>query len=83
MNRAHNDQAQWRIDGTATILDNNIVSVYLGTDASGTLIGSAQVDPLDGTFDVRVRGSAVTPTASTVFVQTSRGGQAVTTFTQK
>ncbi|HEY3752929.1 MAG TPA: hypothetical protein VGL80_27395 [Pseudonocardiaceae bacterium] len=77
------DQAQWRIDGTATILDNNIVSVYLGTDASGTLIGSAQVDPLDGTFDVRVRGSAVTPTASTVFVQTSRGGQAVTTFTQK
>jgi hypothetical protein len=70
------DQAQWRIDGTASILDNNVVSVYAGTNANGALIGSAQVDPLDGTFDVRVRGSGV-PGASTVFVQTSRGGQAL------
>jgi hypothetical protein len=77
------DQAQWRIDGTATILDNNVVSVFLGTDGSGALIGTAQVDPLDGTFDVRVRGSGVPPTGGTVFVQTSRGGQAVSTFTQK
>ncbi|HEX3589736.1 MAG TPA: hypothetical protein VHV74_08885, partial [Pseudonocardiaceae bacterium] len=54
----------------------NVVSVYTGTNANGTLIGAAQVDPLDGTFDVRVRGSAV-PAAGTVFLQTSRGGQAV------
>ncbi|HEY1569769.1 MAG TPA: hypothetical protein VGG05_00390 [Pseudonocardiaceae bacterium] len=77
------DQQQWRIDGTATILDDNVVSVFLGTDASGTLIGSAQVDPLDGSFDVRVRGSAVAPSGSAVFVQSSRGGHAVAVFTQR
>jgi hypothetical protein len=71
------DQQQWRVDGSATLLDNNVVSVFLGTNASGVLIGAAQVDPLDGTFDVRVRGSAVPPSGSTVFVQSSRGGQVV------
>jgi hypothetical protein len=69
------DQSQWRIDGTASILDNDIVTVYLGNGTNGTVIGSAQVDPVDGTFDVRVRDSAVSPTGfSTVTVQSSRGG---------
>lgn len=77
------DQQQWRIDGTATILDDNVVSVYVGSSASGALIGSAQVDPLDGSFDVRVRGSAVPPSGSTVFVQSTRGGQALAVFTQQ
>jgi hypothetical protein len=78
-------QAQWRIDGTASILDNNIVTVYLGNGTNGAVIGSAQVDPVDGTFDVRVRGSNVSPTGfSTVTVQTSRGGLlANVPFTQK
>lgn len=78
------DQAQWRIDGTASILDNNIISVYSGTNASGTLIGSAQADPLDGTFDVRIRDSAVPPNSSgVVFVQSSRGGSTVALVVQK
>jgi hypothetical protein len=69
------DQAQWRIDGTASILDNNIVTVYPGTGTGGTVIGAAQVDPLDGTFDVRVRDSAVSPgIGTTVTIQSSRGG---------
>ncbi len=77
------DQAQWRIDGNTTLLDNNVVSVFLGTNAGGALIGSAQADPLDGTFDVRIRGSAVPPTGSTVFVQSSRGGSTVAVFSNK
>lgn len=77
------DQQQWRVDGTATILDNNIISVYLGLDDTGTLIGAAQVDPLDGSFDVRVRGSAVPPSGSTVFVESSRGGSTVALITLK
>jgi K319-like protein len=77
------DQAQWRIDGNASILDNNTVSVYLGLDATGKLIGSSQVDPLDGSWEVRVRGSSVAPSGSTVFVQSSRGGQIVALFTQQ
>jgi hypothetical protein len=69
------DQTQWRIDGTASILDNNIITVRLGTGTGGLIIGSAQVDPLDGTFDVRVRDSAVSPgTSTTVTIQSSRGG---------
>lgn len=69
------DQAQWRIDGTATILDNNIITVFLGNGTSGAQIGSAQVDPVDGTFDVRVKGSPVLPAGNTVVtVQSSRGG---------
>jgi hypothetical protein len=69
------DQAQWRIDGTATVLDNDIVSVFLGNGTSGALIGTAQVDPVDGSFDVRVRDSAVVPGgAGTVTVLSSRGG---------
>ena len=78
------DQAQWRIDGTASILDNNIITVFLGNGTSGVEIGSAQVDPVDGTFDVRVKGSPVSPgTATVVTVQSSRGGLTTTTFTQK
>lgn len=79
------DQAQWRIDGTASVLDNNIISVFLGNGTGGTLIGSAQVDPVDGTFDVRVRDSGVSPAGfGTVTVQSSRGGLlAGVTFTQK
>jgi hypothetical protein len=77
------DQQQWRIDGTATILDDNVVSVYVGSNATGPLIGSAQVDPLDGSWEVRVRGSAVPPSGSTVFVQSTRGGQTVALFTQQ
>jgi hypothetical protein len=69
------DQTQWRIDGTASVLDNNIITVYLGNGTGGTVIGAAQVDPLNGTFDVRVRDSGVSPgTAGTVTVQSSRGG---------
>jgi K319-like protein len=78
-------QAQWRIDGTASILDNNIITVFLGNGTTGTVIGSAQVSPVDGTFDVRVRGSNVSPTGfSTVTVQSSRGGLLTNVpFTQK
>lgn len=77
-------QAQWRIDGTATILDNNTVSVFLGTSANGTFIGSGQVDPVAGTFDVRVKPSSVSPGSfSTVFVQSSRGGTAIALITLK
>ncbi|HEX5119676.1 MAG TPA: hypothetical protein VFW65_31190, partial [Pseudonocardiaceae bacterium] len=68
-------QAQWRIDGTASILDNDVITVFLGNGTNGPVIGSAQVSPVDGTFDVRVRGSSVSPTGfSTVTVQSSRGG---------
>lgn len=75
-------QAQWRIDGNVTILSNNTVNVYLGTSANGTFIGSAQADPVAGTFDVRVRPSGVSPgSSSTVFVQTSRGGTALSLIT--
>ncbi|HEX5406477.1 MAG TPA: hypothetical protein VFX16_29745 [Pseudonocardiaceae bacterium] len=68
-------QQQWRIDGSASILDNNVVTVFLGNGTSGTIIGSAQVDPVAGTFDVRIRGSNVSPTGfGTVTLQSSRGG---------
>ncbi|HEX5497164.1 MAG TPA: hypothetical protein VFX70_21585 [Mycobacteriales bacterium] len=69
------DQAQWRIAGTASILNNNIVTVFLGNSTSGTVIGSGQVNPLDGTWEVRVRDSNVSPAGfSTVTVQSSKGG---------
>ena len=78
-------QSQWRIDGTASILDNDIVTVYLGNGTTGPVIGSAQVDPVAGTFDVRVRDSSVNPAGfSTVTVQSSRGGLLTNVpFTQK
>lgn len=77
-------QSQWRIDGTATILNNNVVNVYLGTSASGTFIGSGQVDPVAGTFDVRIKPSSVSPGSfSTVFVQSTRGGTALALISLK
>jgi hypothetical protein len=76
-------KAQWRIDGTVSILSNNTVSAFLGTSANGPFIGQQTVDPTLGTFDIRVRPSSVQPTASTVFIQTSRGATAIALVTLK
>ncbi|HEY9475149.1 MAG TPA: hypothetical protein VIS06_15050, partial [Mycobacteriales bacterium] len=67
------DSQEWRVEGTSSILDNNIVTVYLGNGTTGTVIGIAQVDTT-GAWSVRQRNSSVTPTGSTVTIQSSRGG---------
>ncbi|HEY9391071.1 MAG TPA: hypothetical protein VIR27_15070 [Mycobacteriales bacterium] len=67
------DKAEWRIEGTSSITNNNQVVVYLGTGVGGTVIGTGLVDTL-GNWTVRVRNSPVAPLGSTVTIQSTRGG---------
>ena len=68
------DSLEWRFDGTSSILDNNIVTVYLGNGTTGPVIGSAQVDTT-GAWSVRQRDSQILPGGNTtVTIVSSRGG---------
>ena len=71
---------QWRIDGTALLLGGNAITIYLGSDFSGPVIGTAQVDTT-GAWAFNLSNSPTDPGAiRTVSVRSSRGGQ-VTGFT--
>lgn len=71
--------AEWRIDGTSSIIDNNAVTVYVGSGTSGQVIGTALVDTT-GAWSVRVRNSPVSPVGGVVTIQTTRGGQQTVPF---
>lgn len=75
------DRSEWRIEGTSSILNNNTVTVYLGSSTAGTVIGTALVDTT-GAWSVRVRNSPVLPFGSTVTIQSSRGGLLAGVFFQ-
>lgn len=65
---------QWRVDGTALLLGGNTVTIYLGSDFSGPVIGTAQVDTT-GAWAFTQANSATAPGAvRTISVQSSRGG---------
>jgi hypothetical protein len=77
------DKRRWIVDGTATTLPNNTVSVFAGPDATGQLIGKATVDAA-GAWTVDVPGSDVTlgdaqcgDTVYCVSIVASRGGEAL------
>jgi hypothetical protein len=75
------DKTEWRIAGTATITNNNTVTVYLqNSDGSkGAEVGSATVEaavaPETGaTWSVRSRGGVSPNGATRLIVESSRGG---------
>ena len=66
---------QWRVDGTALLLGGNSVTIYLGSDFSGPVIGTAQVDTT-GAWAFNQSNSATDPGAvRTISVRSSRGGE--------
>jgi hypothetical protein len=74
---------EWRFDGTSSILDNNLVTVYLGSGTSGPVIGTALVDTT-GAWSVRARNSSIVPNGNTTAtIQSSRGGLLTITFTSR
>lgn len=65
---------QWRVDGTALLLGGNTVTIYLGSDFNGPVIGTAQVDTT-GAWAFTQANSATDPGAvRTISVRSSRGG---------
>ncbi len=65
---------QWRIDGTALLLGGNTVTIYLGSDFSGPVLGTAPVDTT-GAWAFTQANSATDPGAvRTISVRSSRGG---------
>ncbi|HEX5495967.1 MAG TPA: hypothetical protein VFX70_15470 [Mycobacteriales bacterium] len=67
------DKAEWRIEGTSSITNNNTVTVHLGSTTAGQIIGTGLVD-VTGAWTVRVRNSPVLPIGTTVTIESSRGG---------
>ncbi|WP_051293101.1 tandem-95 repeat protein [Citrifermentans bremense] len=67
---------EWRIDGVITTPASTSVNVYIGRDLTGTLLGTATVNP-DGTWNLRVAGSNANPlpdASNTVSAQGVPGG---------
>jgi hypothetical protein len=66
------DKAEWRVDGTATVLTNNVVTVHSGPTVDGPVIGTALVDAV-GAWTFRERNSP-SPANTTISVESSAGG---------
>jgi len=67
---------EWRVDGAITNPVSTTVSVYIGRDLTGTLLGTTTVNP-DGTWTVRLNGSGANPlpdASNTISVQGLPGG---------
>ena len=65
-------KAEWRIQGTATVVTGNVVKVHLGNDLTGTLLGQASVDALGG-WSLRLVGPQP-PASRTISLESTRGG---------
>ena len=69
-------RSQWRVTGTASIPGpGHSVTIYLGSDTTGPVIGSTTVDNL-GDWDFRERNSPI-PSGPQITIVTSLGGQLV------
>jgi hypothetical protein len=63
---------EWRVEGTAQVLNSNTITVHIGNSLTGTKLGIASPDAL-GAWSVRLAGPA--PDASrTVSIESTRGG---------
>jgi hypothetical protein len=65
-------KAEWRIQGTATVVTGNTIKVHLGNDLTGTLLGQASVDALGG-WSLRLVGPQP-PASRTISLESTRGG---------
>ncbi len=65
---------EWRVEGTATVTTNNVVTIYAGMAVGGTVIGTAAVDPVTGAWQFREKDSS-SPGSSFVSVDSTAGGQ--------
>jgi len=63
---------EWRVDGTATVVTANVVTIYAGSTVGGPVIGTAMVDAL-GAWTFRERNSP-SPASATISVESSAGG---------
>ena len=67
---------EWRVDGAVTNPVSTSVNVYIGRDLTGTLLGTATVNP-DGTWVLRLAGSGANPlpdASNTISAQGLPGG---------
>lgn len=65
---------EWRVEGTATVTGTNVITIYTGSVIPGPVLGTAAVDPLDGSWRFRQRPSA-TPGSTTISIESRAGGQ--------
>lgn len=66
------DKNEWRVDGTATVITANVVTIYAGPTVGGPVIGTAMVDAV-GAWTFRERNSP-SPASATISVESSAGG---------
>jgi PKD repeat protein len=72
--RVRTGSAEWRVEGTATVTGTNVITIHTGSTLAGPVLGTAAVDPLDGTWRFRQRPSP-TPASATISIESSAGGQ--------
>ncbi|HST65815.1 MAG TPA: hypothetical protein VLM05_11560, partial [Mycobacteriales bacterium] len=66
-------KAEWRIVGTASVVTGNVITVRLGSNLTGPVLGTASVDAL-GAWSLRLSNGPQPPASRTVSIQSSRGG---------
>jgi hypothetical protein len=66
-------KAEWRIQGTATVVTGNVITVHLGSTVTGTVLGTASVDAL-GAWSLRLANGPQPPASRTITLTSSRGG---------
>ena len=67
------DKGEWRVEGTATVTNANVIKVHLGNDLTGTLLGQASVDAL-GEWSLRLANGPQPPASRTISLESTRGG---------
>ncbi len=68
---------RWQINGRSTVKSGNMITVYLGPDTTGTVIGTAKVNALGG-WSVSKLGSTIDPGGATSITAQSSLGTMVT-----
>ncbi|HEV7657897.1 MAG TPA: hypothetical protein VGP36_24615, partial [Mycobacteriales bacterium] len=66
-------KSEWRIQGTASVVTGNVVTIWLGNTLTGTKLGTASVDAL-GAWSLRLSNGPQPPASQTISIQSSRGG---------
>ncbi len=83
-------KTEWRIQGSASLTNNNNVHVYLADANGGKLghVGDAVVEPAvapetGGTWTLRVRDGVDPGNANRLLVESDRGGSVLTTYSSR
>jgi hypothetical protein len=66
-------KAEWRIQGTASVVTGNVITIWLGNTLTGTKLGTASVDAL-GAWSLRLANGPQPPASRTISIESSRGG---------